>query len=195
RKAIAIACHAAETPDGGAEPVSICVIDFLTGQTLIDSFIAPPCEISDWKTDVHGVSARTIENAVKGNNCLQGWREARTRLCEYVGARTIFVGCAIWRDLALLRVFHRGVVDAKILAMEALFTEAERANGDGLEAKKWEVDGLCMGLLGMEMRAGGGAMKGKRVRDPYEDVLVAREIVLRFLQRPGFVRSWVKRER
>jgi hypothetical protein len=192
RNAIVITCQAAETPDGGIEPVGICVIDFFTGRILLDSFIAPSCEISDWKTDVHGVSARTIETAVKGNNCLQGWREARTRLFEYVNARTIFVGFGIERELRMLRVLHKGIVDARILAMEALFTVAERARG-GMKWE-WEVDRVCMGLLGMEIR--GGAVMGRRVcDDAYEDVLVVREIVLRFLQRPGDVVAWVKRER
>ncbi|KAH0495359.1 hypothetical protein TgHK011_008917 [Trichoderma gracile] len=191
RKAIVITCQAAQTQDGGGEPVSICVVDFFTGQTLMDSFVAPPCEISDWKTDVHGICAKTIETAVKGNNCLQSWREARMRLFEYVDAQTILVGCAIGKELEMLRVFHRGVVDVRLLATEALFTVAERAKG-GMQLELG-VDGVCMGLLGMEIR--GVAMMGKRVRDAYEDVLVVREIMLWFLQRPGDVMEWVKRER
>ncbi|KAL6853155.1 hypothetical protein J3F83DRAFT_756386 [Trichoderma novae-zelandiae] len=190
RKAIVMACQAAETSDGGLEPVSICVIDFFTGQTLIDSFIAPSCELSDWRTGVHGVSGRTIEDAVKGNNCLRSWREARMRLFEYVDAQTILVGYGVSRDLEVLRVFHRGVVDAQILAIEAVFTAAERWR-DGIKSK-WEIDRVCMGLLGMKMRANA---KEKGVWDPYENVLAAREIVLRFLQRPGDVSQWVKRER
>ncbi|TFB02341.1 RNA exonuclease 3 [Trichoderma ghanense] len=184
RKAIVMTCQAAESPGGGTQPISICVIDFFTGRTLVDSFIAPSCEVSDWKTEVHGISARTIEKAVKGNNCLRGWREARTRLFEYVSAQTVFVGFGLGRELEMLRVFHRGVVDGRVLALEALFTGAERARADGMKLG-WEIERVCKGLLGMEMRGG----------DAYEDVLVAREIVLRFLRREGDVVEWVKRER
>lgn len=95
RKAIVMTCQAVKSPDGGTQPISICVIDFFTGQTLMDSFIAPSAEVSDWKTEVHGISARTIKKAFKGNNCLRGWREARTRLFEYVSAQTVFVGWAM----------------------------------------------------------------------------------------------------
>lgn len=113
------------------------------------------------------------------------------RIFEYVDAQTILVGFAVSRDLEMLRVFHRGVVDARVLATEALFTVAERSRGGmKLELK---IGAVCMGLLGMEMR-GGGTM-GRRVRDAYEDVLVVREVVLRFLQRPGDVVEWVKRAR
>ncbi|KAL6810537.1 hypothetical protein V8C40DRAFT_258590 [Trichoderma camerunense] len=187
RKAVAIACQVAEAEDGGNEPISICAIDFITGETLIDSFIAPSRAISNWRTNVHGISAKTIEAALKGNNCLSSWQEARTELFNYVNAHTILVGFTIRKDLEALRVFHRGIVDGQILATEAIC----RTNRELW--KKWTIDAVCIGLLVMFIRR--NATPRNQMHDPLEDALAAREIVLHFIQKPAEVAKWGKIER
>ncbi|KAH6605149.1 hypothetical protein Trco_006856 [Trichoderma cornu-damae] len=187
RKAVAIACETAEAEGGGNEPVSICVLDFLTGQTLVDSFVAPSRPISDWRTHVHGTSAKSIEAAVKGNNCLRGWQEARAKLFEYVDNQTVLVGYMICGDLEALRVFHKGIVDAQILAADAIFGE------DRGPQTKWPIDRVCMGLASLFIRQ--NATPENQKHDPLEDALASREIVLRFIQQPRKVKEWGNRER
>ncbi|KAL7948342.1 hypothetical protein V8C42DRAFT_314158 [Trichoderma barbatum] len=186
-RAIAIACQVAKAEDGGSEPVCIAAIDFITGETLIDSFIAPSRPISDWRTYSHGISPKTIEAATKGHNCLQGWREARERLFEYVSAETVFVGYGIFQNLRALRVFHRGIVDAQILTMDAIFRNSRSS------WNTWPIDKVCTGLLSMIIRQ--HATPNNLKHDALEDALAAREIVLHYLQWPAEVAKWGKLER
>ncbi|KAK5994280.1 RNA exonuclease 3 [Cladobotryum mycophilum] len=188
RKVVAIDCEWGISQDRRNEPISICAIDFLTGETLIDSLIAPSRPISDWRSRIHGITAETIEVIVGGYECLQGWKEARAKLLEYVDYQTILIGHTIRIDLELLRMFHRTIIDSQVLATDAVFKNVKKRPG-----YKWPIDKVCEGFLGISIRK--DATLENKLHDTLENVLASREIVLQCIQRPQDLEEWGKQER
>ncbi|UKZ76805.1 hypothetical protein TrVFT333_004517 [Trichoderma virens FT-333] len=186
RRAVVIDCEMAETFDGSDELISLCAIDFLTGETLIDSFVSPSRPITDWRAKIHGIDATAIIEALKQEKVLHGWAAAREELWKHIDEQTILIGQTILFDFEVLRLIHTRVVDSAILAADAVF---ESENENKKPGRRWGLQELCETFLGIQIRRGGG------IHDNLEDVLAAREVVLQyFLKRKDF-EKWAHKAR
>jgi hypothetical protein len=188
RKAVALDCEWGKAGDRRSELLSICVVDFLTGRTLIDSLVAPSQSISEWRSHIHGIIAEAMEDTTGGRNYLRGWEEARTKLFNYVDDETILVGHSIRDDLRLLRIFHKTIVDSQVLAADAVFKNVKKRPG-----YKWPIDKICEGFLGISIHR--SATLGDQAYSNLENVLASREIVLHCIRRPGDLEEWGKQAR
>ncbi|KAL6827967.1 ribonuclease H-like domain-containing protein [Trichoderma camerunense] len=187
RRAVVVDCEMAETTDGSDELVSLYVMDFLTGETLIDSLVIPSRPITDWRAKIHGINATIMSEAATHQNALHGWAAAREELWKYVDENTILVGQSILFDFEALRLIHMRVVDSAILASEAVF------NNKGKKYRKprrrWGLQELCEKFLGIQIRNGDG------IHSNMEDVLAAREVVLQCLLKPEHFKDWADKAR
>ncbi|KAK0755265.1 hypothetical protein N5P37_012090 [Trichoderma harzianum] len=91
RRAVVVDCEMAETSDGSDELVSLYVMDFLTGETLIDSLVIPSRPITDWRAKIHGIDVTMMSEVAIHRNALHGWAAAREELWKHVDESTILV--------------------------------------------------------------------------------------------------------
>ncbi|KAL7817907.1 hypothetical protein V8C44DRAFT_207829 [Trichoderma aethiopicum] len=186
RRAVVLDCEMAEAFDGSDEVISLCAIDFLTGEKLVDSMVTPSRRIKHWRTDIHGIDASTIERAFTNQKALNGWAAAREELWKHIDDRTILIGQTICFDFEALRLVHTRVVDSAMLAAEAVF---KNRAGKKKIGRRWGLQELCKTFLQIEIRSSGAT------HDNLEDVLAAREVVLQALLRPVGFQAWADEAR
>ncbi|KAL7953466.1 ribonuclease H-like domain-containing protein [Trichoderma compactum] len=187
RRAVVIDCEMAGTCDGSDELISLYMMDFLTGETLIDSLVIPSRPITDWRAKIHGIDATIINEAAAHQNALHGWAAARKELWKHVDESTILVGQSILFDFEALRLIHMRVVDSAILATEAVFSKTGKKNR--MPRRRWGLQQLCETFLGIQIRSGDG------IHGNMEDVLAAREVVLQCLLKPNDFKKWATKAR
>ncbi|RYP79374.1 hypothetical protein DL769_002998 [Monosporascus sp. CRB-8-3] len=183
RKAVVLDCEMAGVQGGQSEVVSICVVDFLTGEVLVNSLVKPRLPITDWRCNISGVTPAIMSLAVANNQALDGWEGARVELCRHIGEDTVLVGQSLRFDLQALRVVHRKIVDTAILTAEAVF-------GRDKELRQlWGLSALCKELLDLQIRNGSG------VHDGLEDAMAAREVALWCLRHQKDLKIWATEKR
>lgn len=187
RRAVVVDCEMAETSDGSDELVSLYVMDFLTGETLIDSLVIPSRPITDWRAKIHGIDATIMSEAGAHQNALHGWAAAREELWKHIDESTILVGQSILFDFEALRLIHMRVVDSAILATEAVFNKTGKKYRK--PRRRWGLQELCEKFLGIQIRNGDG------IHSNMEDVLAAREVVLQCLLKPEHFKDWADKAR
>lgn len=182
RRAVTLDCEMAGVVGGMSEVICLCVADYLTGETLINSLVSPTRNVVDWRTQFSGVTRSAMAIAQARHKTLKGWQQARSELWKYIDEDTILVGQALQHDLEVLRMIHTNVVDSAILTKNALCSEFNR---------HWGLKVLCIELLGIEIQN-----KGREGHDCLEDALAAREVVLWCCRHPQELERWgmVKRE-
>ncbi|MCJ1389863.1 hypothetical protein MMC18_002720 [Xylographa bjoerkii] len=187
RRAVALDCEMAlvqttTVPYKASELILLCAVDYLTGETLINTHVSPESHVIDWCTKYSGVTAHTMAEAEAQGKALKGWQEARFELWKYIDADTILVGQSLQNDLHVLRMIHTMVVDSAILTNLAVGFECTR---------EWSLKVLCDELLGMKIQT-----QGKKGHVCVEDAFATREVVLLCCQYPERLETWatVKRK-
>ncbi|KAK1238451.1 hypothetical protein MKX07_006597 [Trichoderma sp. CBMAI-0711] len=186
RRAVVIDCEMAEAADGSDELISLCAIDFLTGETLVNNLVVPSRPIKDWRADIHGIDVSKLYEAIMNQRALSGWIAARQELWKHIDDITIVIGQSICYDFEALRLVHTRVVDSAMLATEAVFYNRAGKKKPG---RRWGLQELCKTFLHIEIRAEGG------IHDDLEDVLAAREVVLQVLLKPVMFQAWADKAR
>ncbi|KAM0262931.1 hypothetical protein ACHAQJ_001524 [Trichoderma viride] len=186
RHAVVIDCEMAENLEGLDELISLCAIDFLTGKTLIHSIVVPSQRITNWRTEIHGIDATAILEAIKHQKALHGWAAARRELWKHIDDDTILIGQTICFDFEALHIFHTRVVDSAMLATEAVFNDKRKKKQP---RRRWGLQELCDTFLGIQIRNGSG------IHSNLEDVLAAREVVLQYLLKPEEFKNWATKTR
>ncbi|RBR15713.1 hypothetical protein FVER53590_13379 [Fusarium verticillioides] len=183
RKAVALDCEMAGISSGESEIISICVIDFFTGELLLNSLVKPHEPIIDWRTNIHGIRPATLAIAASQGQVLRGWEAARQELLKHINTETVMVGQSLQQDLKRLRLSHGKIFDTAILTAEAVF-------GTGASfGRRWSLQSLCADLLKLRIR------QGSNTHDALEDAMAAREIALWCICYPDKLKQWAKRAR
>ncbi|KAF5571034.1 RNA exonuclease 3 [Fusarium phyllophilum] len=183
RKAVALDCEMAGVRNGQSEIISICVIDFFTGEPLINSLVKPHELIVDWRTKIHGIRPATLAIAASQGQVIRGWQAARQELFKHVNIETAIVGQSLQQDLKRLRVSHGKIFDTAILTAEAVFGTSAPLG------RRWSLQSLCADLLKLRIR------QKSSTHDALEDAMGAREVALWCICYPGKLEEWAKRAR
>ncbi|KAI6756143.1 hypothetical protein HG530_011879 [Fusarium avenaceum] len=183
RKAIALDCEMAGVRGGASELVSICVVDFFSGEILLNSLVKPRQPIIDWRTQIHGIGPTKMSVAVARKEALDGWETAREELFNLVNTDTVIVGQSLHHDLKVLRVAHAQVLDTAILTSDAA------ANPGAQSARIWGLQSLCADLLGLRI------LHETMKHDVVEDTMATREVVLWCICYPENLQAWAERAR
>jgi DNA polymerase III epsilon subunit-like protein len=183
RKAISLDCEMAGVRGGTSELVSICIVDFFSGEILLNSLVKPRQPIIDWRTQIHGIGPAKMSIAVARKEALDGWETAREELFNIANADTVIIGQSLHHDLKVLRVGHARVIDTAILTSDAAFNPGARS------ARRWGLQSLCADLLGLRIRY--ATMK----HDVVEDTMAAREVALWCICYPEKLHTWAERAR
>ena len=144
RAAVAIDCEMGTAFDGDSELIRLTLVDYFTGQTLIDSLVYPDIPMMHYNTRWSGVTRGDMERARRDHKCIPGKSGARRAIFRYVGPSTIVVGHGAQSDLLSLRWIHHRVVDSLLIESSRrkeaeLKAEQERKKKEDEEAKEQEV--------------------------------------------------------
>ena len=163
-RAVIIDCEMAGVVGGMSEMILVRVVDYLTGETLMNTLVRPTKTVIDWRTRFSGVRPATMVDATVRGKTLNGWREARAEIWKHIDADTVLVGHALQNDLDVLRMIHLHIVDSAIIARNAVGPVCSR---------QWGLKTLCYEFRGIEIQN-----HGKSGHDCLEDTLAAREVTL-----------------
>ncbi|KAJ4290018.1 hypothetical protein N0V88_006819 [Collariella sp. IMI 366227] len=206
RAAVAIDCEMGTAFDGDSELIRLTVIDYFTGETLIDSLVYPNIKMTHFNTRYSGITKGDMEQARRQRTCILGRDAARKAVFNYVGPSTIVVGHGAQSDLSSLRWIHYRMVDSHMVEVAVRKAEqekkeeeekravAEKWDDDEIEKGKEEVDkpkegpkegqkrgkqhpdGTSLKALAMR-RLGRVIQIGKKGHDSLEDALAARDLI------------------
>jgi hypothetical protein len=145
--------------------IQLCVAEFFSGVILYTSIIKPLQSLLHLNTPYSGVSQEQFDMAVKNNDVLKSWEEARSALFQFVDAETVLIGHDLRNDLWHLRTIHGRIVDTSVIC------KTPNGGKRGLESLAWEVGGLRIR----------DKEKGFEEHSVAEDTLAARQVLLRVL--------------
>ncbi|KAK6582944.1 hypothetical protein PZA11_004020 [Diplocarpon coronariae] len=176
-RAVVLDCEmAGVVGNATGDPILLCAIDYVTGAEILNRYIVPTQRITQMRSDLHGVTRATLDEAESRGIALSGWEGARAELWNHIDEDTILIGHALENDLNALRMIHRRIVDSGILVRSAI--------GSGVQ---FSLQALCSQLPRVEIRKNRGG-----VHDCLEDVLATREVVLFCTRRTDEFNAWVK---
>lgn len=183
--AVALDCEMADVigADGlWREVIKVSAVDFLSGETLLDTLVLPTAKVRRWKTEITGITDRMMTEARARGQSVRGWAEARSELWQHIDASTVLIGQSLHHDLEVLGMLHTQIVDSAILAAKAI---------DLPSAKTFELMKMCKEILNVDVQCINGGL-----HDCLEDALASRELVLDFIYRPEKLQTWalLKRE-
>jgi DNA polymerase III epsilon subunit-like protein len=180
RKVIVLDCEMAYSNHDTDEALSICVVDFFTGEVLMNKLVKPHEDIVEYRSRTHGITRKKLNTALRQGQTLNGWRETRKELFTHIDSNTVIIGHGVHTDLGVLRVCHTTVLDTKILTKNAVFGD-ERLSG-----RNWSLQSLCEKLFGLHIRA------TSKKHSALEDTMAAREIALYCICHPERLQEWAE---
>ncbi|KAL8886477.1 MAG: hypothetical protein Q9215_005816 [Flavoplaca cf. flavocitrina] len=183
--AVALDCEMAEVigADGlWREVIKVSAVDFLSGETLLDTLVLPTAKVKRWKTEITGITDQVMKEATVRGQSVRGWAEARSKLWQHIDGSTVLIGQSLHHDLEVLGMLHTQVVDSAILAAKTI---------DLPGAKTIGLKKMCKEILNVNVQCSNGGM-----HDCLEDVLASRELILHWIYNPEKLQRWalLKRE-
>lgn len=160
------------------ELIKLVVVDYDSGDILIDTLVKPDGRVTDWRSGCHGITHTSLSVAVATEQVLRGWRAARNELWRIIDQNTIVVGQSVNHDLDVLRTIHTRIVDTAVLTAEAVFGKGQRLY------RKWGLQVLCRELLHVAIRSGRG------IHDCLEDAHATRNVAIWCLQNGDQLQEW-----
>ena len=159
RRAVALDCEMGITRTGESELIRVSLIDYFSGEVLLDSLVYPSVPMLHFNTKYSGVTRGMIEYARQRGHCIWGRDQARQLLWRYINSDTIVVLHGGKGDLLALRWIHEAVIDTYMV---------ESSRKDGCEKRSLKY--LAEAVLGVAIQRGAG-------HDSVEDAMACRGLV------------------
>lgn len=185
RQAVVIDCEMVQVTGGKRELAFISAVDFITGEVLMNNYVQPQSKVTDWVTEISGVTASAVDAAISRGRAFRGWEKARQALWEHIGRDTILIGHSLNCDLSVLGIYHYKVFDSAIFTAEAVFPDFIRST-QGLK-RLWGLKALARDLLN-----GFDIQNSSNGHDCLEDTMATREVVLFCLVNPELLKVWAE---
>jgi DNA polymerase III epsilon subunit-like protein len=163
RKAVALDCEMGTSYTNSSELIQLCVVDYFTGESLIDMLVRPKVQLRSFNTRYSGVTREMMAQAIATGEYLDGVEGARNELWKWIDSTTVLIGHSLHCDLRELRLAHPLVVDSLLCVPKI------NASGNGLKT-------LIKELLGQKVQ------DSKSGHDCMEDALASRELVIWCIQ-------------
>ena len=170
RTAVALDCEMGTSVIGTSPLIKLSVVDFMTGEILINEFVIPNIDMLHYNTKYSGVTFKDMREARSNRNTLWGTDQARAELLKYVDAETFIVVHGGSNDLSALRLCHppNKIIDTYTLEVN------DPQVGEGVKKSLKEVCARRCNKVVQNKRLPNGQLAG---HDPLEDAMAAREIV------------------
>ncbi|KAI5849457.1 hypothetical protein DFP73DRAFT_540645 [Morchella snyderi] len=163
RKAVALDCEMGTSYTNSSELIQLSVVDYFTGESLIDMLVRPKVQLRSFNTQYSGVTREMMAQAIASGEYLDGVEGARNELWKWIDSTTILIGHSLHCDLRELRLAHPLIVDSFLCVPKI------KASGNGLKS-------LMEELLGQKVQ------DSKSGHDCVEDALASRELVIWCIQ-------------
>lgn len=159
RRAVALDCEMGIACTGESELIRVSLIDYFSGEVLLDSLVYPTIPMLHFSTKYSGVTRGMIEHARQRGHCIRGRDQARQLLWRYINSETLVVLHGGKGDLLALRWIHPAVIDTYMV-------ESSRKDGSEKRSLKY----LAEAILGVAIQRGAG-------HDSVEDAMACRGLV------------------
>jgi len=205
RIAVAIDCEMGIAEDEESELIRVTLVDFFSGEALIDKLVLPHVRLKSFSTAFSGVTKADMEAARRSNQCFRGKDAAREAVLEFVGPQTIVVGHSAGGDFSSLRWIYNRIIDTLVIEaarrkqledltdqMNALSVGATEESNDpfddaatvrntkniarGRGHRTFNPDGLSLKALTLK-RLGREIQLGNNGHDSLEDAIAPRNLV------------------
>ncbi|KGO77387.1 Exonuclease, RNase T/DNA polymerase III [Penicillium italicum] len=186
RKAIVIDCEMIETTLCTSELAFITAIDFLTGEVLINSFVAPTAPVTNWLTPISGITPEKMDVAIADDRAFKSNHDARRALQMFLDRDTVLIGHALHHDLRTLGLVHGRIVDTSVVTAEAVFSNFSAKT---VLPRVWGLKALAWELIGIEIQT------GDEGHNSLEDALATREVLIWCLRGPECLKFWAEKTR
>ncbi|RDI76734.1 hypothetical protein Vi05172_g13287 [Venturia inaequalis] len=125
------------TPNDDSQLARVSIVNY-HGHQIYDSFVLPQVPITDYRTHITGITAKTLEDA-------RPFKEVQADVATFLNGR-VLVGHAIKNDLAVLQMTHPKR-DIRDTSRHPAFRELSQGRTPSLKK-------LASQLLGMEIQQG-----------------------------------------
>jgi DNA polymerase III epsilon subunit-like protein len=163
----------------------ITAIDFLTGEVLINSYVAPTAPVTNWLTPVSGITPEAMDAAITDGKAFLSNDDARRALDKFLDKDTVVIGHALQHDLRALNLLHGRIVDTSVVTAEAVFSNFSSKTR---LPRMWGLKTLAKELLGIDIQP-------ELAHNPLEDALATREILIWYLRGPECLKAWAEKAR
>lgn len=137
RPAVAVDCEMGQTKENEHELIRVSMVDYFTGQALVDNLVNPDEPLEHCNTKYSGVTFQQLNHAIRTGNALKGKQGAREAIWRYVGPETVVIGHGACNDLSSLRWIHSNVVDTMLV--DFLREMGRRKDVKAMEAAEQET--------------------------------------------------------
>ena len=186
RRAVALDCEMGVSVYGDPELVRISLVDFFTGEILLDSLVYPRVRLLHLNTRYSGVTRGMLEGARQRNQCIRGGRDgAREQVWRYVGQETIVVVHGGSNDLLALRWKHERIIDTFVVEGQRRQRQQQQQQQTAASAAGEAAMGgrslkhLAEAMLGVSIQRGSLGL------DSVEDAMACRWLVDWYVRRGG----------
>ncbi|PYH43178.1 uncharacterized protein BP01DRAFT_403198, partial [Aspergillus saccharolyticus JOP 1030-1] len=159
----------------------LAVVDFLTGEVLINQYVKPSGRVTHWNSRITGITLKDMNAAVRSGAAFRDWQAAREAVWDYVDSDTVLIGQTLHNDLHALGMVHFRVVDTALLTAEAVFSGWEDSTR---YPRLWSLKKLAWAMLGRQIQARSAG------HSALEDALATRDVLIHCLENPVELRKW-----
>ncbi|KAH8102556.1 hypothetical protein BXZ70DRAFT_999382 [Cristinia sonorae] len=132
---IGLACVVVGVGPGGSTSMlaRVAVVDY-RGQTLLDSYVQPTMQVSDYRTSTTGIEAGHL-----APGSAMRFQDVQARVADLMKGKTV-VGHSLWLDLSVLGIPHPAVATRDV-ALYQPFRNALRSPNQvvGLQTLMWRL--------------------------------------------------------
>lgn len=179
RTAVALDCEMG-TPKNGTSLdnvlIRLSMVDFFTGESLIDKLVLPDVDMLHYNTKYSGVTYAMMRMARQRGEAIRGVDAARELVFKYVDASTIVILHGGSSDMSALPMIHP---PDKIIDTHIIERKCEDVWHGELKANLKDV---CMRRCSIEVQNAKLDTGKKAGHDSLEDAMATREIVCAWLK-------------
>ncbi|KAK7179575.1 hypothetical protein DPSP01_003661 [Paraphaeosphaeria sporulosa] len=115
RAAVALDCEMGTAQSGDTELIKVSLIDYFTGEVLVNNIVEPDVPLRHLNTKYSGVTWGHMREAQRRRTILKATTGARYAVWRFVGEQTIVVGHGVHNDLRSMKWIHERVVDSFVI--------------------------------------------------------------------------------
>ncbi|KAL2187954.1 hypothetical protein L209DRAFT_779849 [Thermothelomyces heterothallicus CBS 203.75] len=166
RLAVAIDCEMGTAFDDDSELIRLTLLDYFSGETLIDSLVYPDIPMKHFNTRWSGITRADMEASRRKRQCIRGRDAARRAVFQFVGHSTVV--SARRKEIQLTAARERDEKGGDSAEGGAPVANEKRVQkGPG----RMSLKALAMERLGRAIQVGNNG------HDSMEDALAARDLV------------------
>lgn len=179
RAAVALDCEMGTPKPGSCYDnllIRISLVDFFTGEPLIDQLVEPSVNMLHYNTRYSGVTFAAMRIASRSGQTIRGTNAAREKLLQYVDSNTFIIVHGGSNDLTSLRLIHPAnrIIDTHILEFYHQDVKDEK-----LKRNLKDVCKRRCGIAVQDAKLDNGRAAG---HDSLEDAMACREIICSWMR-------------